>query len=71
MSYPHPDYVFVAWCATGPLVDHNGAFVLSRERNLAGLADLLEVEAELEATAERLGIDYDAMCVSDNKDCPV
>ena len=30
MSHPHPDYALVAWCATGPLVDHNGAFVLSR-----------------------------------------
>ena len=71
MSYPHPDYAFVAWCASGPLVDHNGAFVISRNRNLAGLADLPEVEAELSAAAERLGIDYDAMCESDNLDCPV
>ena len=71
MSFPHPDYVFVAWCATGPLVDHNGAFILSRGRNLAGLADLPEVEAELLATAEKLGIDYDTMCESDNTDCPV
>ena len=30
MSFPHPDYALVAWCATGPLVDHNGAFVLAR-----------------------------------------
>ena len=71
MSRPHPDYALVAWCATGPLVDHNGAFVLARDRSLTGLEDLPEVEAELAAAAAKLGIDWEAMCESDNTDCPV
>lgn len=65
MTYPS-DYVFVAWCASTPVVNYNGAFILSRNRNLDGLADLPEVEAEFRATAERLGIDYDSMCETDN-----
>ena len=42
-----------------------------RGRSLAGLADLPEVEAELAAAASDLGIDWEAMCESDNTDCPV
>ena len=58
-------------CGSNPALNFNGAFVLARERNLDGLAFLPEVELVLRATAESLGIDYDAMCESDNTDCPV
>ena len=70
MSYPPPnDYVFVAWCASTPVVNYNGAFVLSRHRNLDALSP--EAEGEFRATAEKLGIDYDSMCETDNTECPV
>ena len=71
MAYPHPDWAFVSMCGSNPALNFNGAFVLARERNLDGLALLPEVELVLRATAESLGIDYDAMCESDNTDCPV
>ena len=71
MSFPHPDYAFVAWCASTPVVNYNGAFILSRNRNLDGLAELPEVEAELRETAEKLGIEYEAMCETDNAECSV
>ena len=71
VAYPHPDWAFVSMCGSNPALNFNGAFVLARERNLDGLAFLPEVELVLRATAESLGIDYDAMCESDNTDCPV
>ena len=71
MSWPHPDWAFVAMCGSNPALNFNGAFVLTRERSLDGLASLPEVELELRATAESLGIDFDSMCESDNTKCPV
>ena len=69
ISHPHPDWAFVAWCGSNPALVYNGAFVITRERSLDGLASLPEVELELRAAAESLGIDFDAMCVSDNTNC--
>ncbi len=70
MSFPHPDWAFVVWCGSNPALDYNGAFVVTRNRNLDPLADLPEVEAELRAAAEAVGINYDDMCVTDNTECP-
>ncbi len=71
ISYPHPDWAFVAWCGSNPALNYNGAFVITRERSLAPLEELPEVEQELRAAVESLGLDWDAMCETDNTDCPV
>ena len=61
----------MAWCGTNPALDYNGAFVLSRERSLAGLESLPEVEEELREAVAGLGLDWDSMCDTDNTNCPV
>merc|ERR1711860_57761 len=68
ISFPDPDWAFVAWCGTNPALDYNGALILSRHRNY----DLLtpEVEAELRAAVASVGLDWDSMCATDNTDCP-
>ncbi len=69
MSIPDPDWAFVVWCGSNPALDYNGAFIVSRQRNEDNLTP--EVEAELRAATSAVGIDYDAMCVSDNTNCPI
>ena len=44
-----------------------GAFVVSRNQNLNNLTE--EIDQELRSAAEKFGIDYDAMCISDNTSC--
>ena len=44
-----------------------GAFVVSRNQNLNNLS--VEIDQELRIAAEKFGIDYDAMCISDNTSC--
>ena len=44
-----------------------GAFVVSRNQNLNNLPE--EIDQELRSAAEKFGIDYDAMCISDNTSC--
>ena len=44
-----------------------GAFVVSRKQNLDNLTE--EIDQELRSAAEKFGIDYDAMCISDNTSC--
>jgi len=67
MSYPEENYMMVFWCGTNPALDYNGGFVLSRTRTINDM--LPETEAEFRRIAELHGVDYDAMCVSDNTNC--
>ena len=60
--------MFVMWCGQNPALDYNGAFVLSRGRTEE---DMLEdTREEFRMVAEKHGVDYDAMCLSDNTLCP-
>merc|ERR1719348_1204658 len=68
MSKPGENFMFVIWCGTNPALEYNGAFVLSRTRTAAGMS--AEEEAAFRAVASAHGIDYDAMCLSDNTACP-
>ena len=67
MAIPDPDWAFVIWCGHNPILNYNGAFVISRKRNLETLTP--EIDNKLREAAEKYGIDYDAMCVSDNTNC--
>ena len=61
-------WAVVVWCGYNPMLDYNGAFVLSRAKTEAGMS--AETEERFRAVAAQHGVDYDAMCLSDNTDCP-
>lgn len=67
MALPDPDWALVIWCGRNAVLNYNGAFVISRNRNLNELTP--EVENELRVAAEKFGIDFDGMCVTDNTNC--
>lgn len=67
VAYPDPDWALVIWCGTNPVLEYNGAFVASRQRHLFDLPS--DVEVKLREAATSFGIDFDAMCVSDNLNC--
>ena len=62
------DFMFVMWCGQNPALNYNGAFVLSRDRTEANMD--AETEERFREVATRHGVDYDAMCLSDNTNCP-
>jgi hypothetical protein len=67
VSVPDPDWAFVLWCGSNPVVDYNGGYVISRHRNLDPITP--EIEAEFRKVTERFGVNYDELCVSDNNHC--
>jgi hypothetical protein len=68
VSYPDPDWALDIWCGSNPALDYNGGYVISHHRSLEMLP--ADVEVKLREAAERLGIDYDTLCESDNSLCP-
>ena len=68
VSHPDPNFMFVMWCGQNPALDYNGAFVLSRGRTEEGMT--ADIEQQFRDVAEKHGVDYDAMCLSDNTECP-
>lgn len=68
VSWPEPDFMMVLWCGETPILNYNGGFILSRGRTETGM--LPETESAFRSTCSQLGIDYDAMCVSDTSQCP-
>ena len=69
VAIPDPDWALVIWCGSNPVLKYNGAFVVSRQRNMLAITE--EVENALRSEAARFGIAYDDMCVSDNTNCAV
>merc|ERR1711963_9083 len=53
MAIPDPDWAFVIWCGHNPILNYNGAFVISRKRNLETLTP--EVDNKLREAAEKYG----------------
>jgi len=68
VAYPESNYMMVFWCGTNPALDYNGGFVLSRTRTQNDM--LPETEAKFREVCSQHGVDYDAMCVTDNSACP-
>jgi len=68
VAWPEPDFIMVIWCGQNPVVNYNGGFILSRGRTQAEM--LPSSEEAFRASCDSFGIDYDAMCVSDNSLCP-
>jgi len=67
VSLPEENFMFVIWCGENPALNYNGAFVVSRTRTQENMSE--ETEAEFRRIAEKFGIDYDAMCLTDNTSC--
>lgn len=67
VAFPHPDWALVIWCGSNPVLKYNGAFVVSRYRSLEFLEQ--GTEDQLRKSASEFGIDFDAMCISDNTNC--
>ena len=67
VAIPDPDWALVIWCGSNPVLKYNGAFVISRHRSLNELTE--DIELQLMEATEKFGIDYGAMCVSDNTKC--
>jgi len=67
VSKPDDSYMMVLWCGTNPALDYNGGFVLSRTRTQDDMSP--EAEAAFREQAKKFGVDYDAMCITDNTDC--
>jgi hypothetical protein len=42
VSIPDPDWALVIWCGSNPVLKYNGAFVVSRQRSLAGIPKVKE-----------------------------
>jgi hypothetical protein len=68
LSMPHPDWALAIWCGYNPALVYNGGLLVSKHRSMALIPP--EVEAELRLATARFGMDYDAMCESDNSNCP-
>ena len=62
------DFLLVVWCGENPALQYNGAFLLSRHRTAAGLQPA--AEQQFREVLARHGLEWDAMCLSDNTDCP-
>ena len=69
VSMPHPEWALIVWCGHNPLIEYNGAFVISRQRSLDGIPK--EVEEEFRKVAPQFSLDYDQMCVSDDTECSI
>jgi hypothetical protein len=67
VSKPSDDFMMVMWCGSNPALNYNGGFVVARERTEVAMTP--EIEAEFRRVAENLGVDYDAMCLTDNTNC--
>jgi len=67
VSIPHPDWALVVWCGHNPLIQFNGAYIISRQRSLDNIPK--EVEEEFRRVAPQFSLDYDKLCVSDNTKC--
>ena len=67
VSIPHPDWALVVWCGHNPLIQFNGAYIISRQRSLDNIPK--EVEEEFRRVAPQFSLDYDQLCVSDNTKC--
>jgi violaxanthin de-epoxidase len=67
VALPEDNYMMVLWCGTNPALDYNGGFVLSRTRTQDDMSP--ESEAAFREQAAKFGLDYDAMCVTDNSAC--
>ena len=61
------DWAIVVWCGYNPVQKFNGAFVMSRSRSNGTIP--AELEGEVRDQLNMLGMDLDAMCLTDSTRC--
>jgi len=69
VSMPSPDWALIVWCGHNPLMQYNGAFIISRKRSLAEMPKA--VEDEFRRVTPKFNLDFDQMCPSDNTNCAI
>ena len=52
VSIPDPDWALVIWCGSNPVLKYNGAFVVSRQRSLAGIPQVKTEQTNLIEAAQ-------------------
>merc|ERR1712002_1211268 len=63
------DWAVVVWCGSNPMLEYNGAFVLSRNRSDGTIP--AELEPEVRVQLELYGMNLDTMCLTDSTHCEV
>ena len=63
------DWAVVVWCGSNPVLEYNGAFVLSRNRSDGTIP--AELEPEIREQLELHGMSLDTMCLTDSTQCEV
>jgi len=63
------EWIFVVWCGFNPMVNYNGAFVMSRNPSDGTLPSHLE--SEIRSVVAEYGLDLDDMCLTDSTQCPL
>jgi len=61
------NWAVVVWCGSNPMLDYNGAFVLSRNRSDGTLPP--ELEPVIREEVAKYGMDLDSMCLTDSTQC--
>jgi len=61
------DWMFVIWCGSNPLLNNNGAFLVSRSQSDGKIPD--DLESEIRLVVQDFGLDIDDMCITDSTQC--
>jgi len=63
------DWAIVVWCGSNPMLEYNGAFVLSRNPSDGTIPTNLE--GEIREQLQLYGMNLDTMCLTDSTHCAV
>jgi len=63
------DWAIVVWCGSNPMLEYNGAFVLSRNPSDGTIPTNLE--GEIREQLQLYGMNLDTMCLTDSTNCAV
>merc|ERR1712215_169025 len=61
------DWAVVVWCGSNPMLEYNGAFVLSRHRSNGTIP--AELEGEIKDQLRMYNMDLSTMCLTDSTEC--
>jgi len=67
VSMPHPEWAFVLWCGSNPILHYSGGFVLSKHQRFSSMP--ADVKQAMQADLVNFGLDLDALKVMDNSVC--
>jgi len=63
------DWAIVVWCGSNPMLEYNGAFLLSRNRNDGTIPE--ELREEIIEKLSEFGMRLEDMCLTDSSKCSV